>query len=179
MLKNSSQEQDLLRAIALWTLDYADMALAVFEERHAEDPRPRQAIEACREFANGKKRDKNLRMVAMAALRAGKDIDEPSKHAAHAAMLTAAVAYTHTDLQTGQQGIRQAKHVLGPIVFTALALETAASDDTTVGDDIITRAIQKAPHEVRRLLASMPPQQKKSDRASTMFFNLDSGLRNS
>src|SRR5690348_4611737 len=134
-LGNSTQEQELLRAVALWAADCAEQALPIFESQHANDMRPRQAIEAGREFGRGKKRDKDLRIVALAALKAGKEVDVPSKYAARAATLAAAVAYTHTDLHTGLPGIRQARHMLGPAVYAALALETAAGGDPEVGDD--------------------------------------------
>src|SRR5918912_3841236 len=144
-LGNSAQEQELLRAVALWAADCAELALPIFESRHPIEARPRKAIEAGREFGRGKKRDKALRIVAMSALKAGKEIDEPSKYAARAATLAASVAYTHTDLQTGLPGIRQARHVLGPAVYAALALETDAGGDPKVGDDVVRRAVESAP----------------------------------
>src|SRR6478672_6103007 len=147
-LGNSTQEQELLRAVALWAADCAELALPIFESRHPTDTRPRQAIEAGRDFGRGKKRDKALRIIALAAWKAGKGVDEPSKYAARAATLAASVAYTHTDLQTGLPGIRQARHVLGPAVYAALALETAAGGDPKVGDDVVRRAIESAPAEV-------------------------------
>ena len=177
-LANSSEEQALLRPIALWAVTFAEEALTIFEKQHPQDARPREAVEAAREFGKGKKRDKNLRMVAFSAMKAGKDTDEPSQHAAKATMLTAAVAYTHTDLQTGLQGIRQARHVLGPIVHTALALETV-SNDPAKADELLTRAVSSAPKEARELLERMPVQPQKSTRADELFYKLDSFLRNS
>jgi len=175
-LGSSSAEQAPLRPIVLWAASYADEALSVFESRHPDDRRPREAIEAGRDFGNGKQRGKNLRMAAFAAMKAGKDLDEPSKHAVQAAVLTAAVAYTHTDLQTGLQGVRQARHILGPIVYAALAVETAANTPTA-GDDILQRAIESAPSEVTRILQRMPPQPLKEGRIETLFVRLDSALR--
>lgn len=177
-LGNSSEEQTLLRPIALWAARYAEEALAVFEDRHPDDARPREAIEAGREFGNGKRRDKNLRMLAFAAMKSSKDVDEPSKHAVQAAVLTASVAYMHTDLQTGLQGVRQARHILGPIVHAALALETAANKPK-LGDDLLQRAVTTAPPEVGRVLKHMPSQPKKDGRLDILFFSLDSALRNS
>src|SRR4051794_6402913 len=115
-LGNSTQEQELLRVVALWAADCAELALPIFESRHPNDTRPRQAIEASREFGRGKRRDKALRIVALGAFKAGKKVDVPSKYAARAATLAASIAYTHTDLQTGLPGIRQARHILGPAV---------------------------------------------------------------
>ena len=176
-LENSTQEQDLLRVATLWAASYAEEAVSVFESRYPNDACPREAIEAGREFSQGKKRDKNLRVLALAALRAGKDVDEPSKYAAYAATLTASIAYTHTDLQTGLQGIRQARHVLGPVVYAALALEMAAGDDHGVGKDVLQRAIDNAPPEVYYILRCMPPQPNKDVRLDSLFFELDSALR--
>lgn len=175
-LEDSAQEQELLRVVALWAAPYAEEALSVFESRHPDDTRPREAIEAGRDFGRGKKRDKNLRMTAFAAMKAGKDIDEPSKHAVQAAILTAAVAYTHTDLQNGLQGSRQARHVLGPVVHAALALEIAAGD-RSVGNAVLQRAMNDAPSEARYILENMPPQPKKDSRLDVLFFELDSALR--
>lgn len=176
ILGNSSEEQALLRPIAIWASQFAEEALAVFESRHPDDLRPRRAIEAGREFGNGKKRDKNLRMVAFAAMKSRKDVDESSKHAVQAAILTASVAYTHTDLQTGLQGVRQARHVLGPIVYAALAVETA-TNQPELGDDLLRRAIKTAPPEVSHILEHMPPQPNKETRIEALFFELDSALR--
>lgn len=176
-LRDSTQEQESLRVVALWAADYAEEALSVFENRHSNDTRPREAIEAARDFGRGKKRDKNLRMTAFAAMKASKEVDEPSKHAVQAAVLTAAVAYTHTDLQTGLQGIRQARHVLGPVVHAALALEMAASGDYSISNAVLKRAIDDAPSEACYILQNMPPQPKKDRRLDTLFFELDSALR--
>lgn len=176
-LGNSSNEQERLRAVALWAAVYAEETLTVFEGHHPSDMRPREAVEAGREFGMGKKRDNTLRMAGFAAMKAGKDIDQASKYAVRAAVLTAAVAYTHTDLQTGQQGVRQARHILGPIAYAALALETAANNDTTIGDDLLQRAVKNAPAEVGILLRHMPPQPQKATRLDTLFFELDSALR--
>lgn len=116
-------------------------------------------------------------MVALAALRSGKGADQPSKYAVQAATLTAAVAYTHTDLQTGLQGIRQARHVLGPVAYAALALETATGGEWSVGNRIVQRAIKSAPLEVRQILQHMPSQPKKDTRLDALFLALDSALR--
>jgi hypothetical protein len=176
-IRKFNPEQELLRAVAVWAADCAERALPLFESRHPTDTRPREAIEGGRAFGRGKKRDKHLRIVALAAFRAGKDVDEPSKYAARAASLTAAVAYTHTDLQTGLPGVRQARHVLGPAVYAALALETAAGGDSKVGDDVVHRAIESAPTEVRYLLKHMPPQPNENGRLGVLFSDFDSVLR--
>ncbi|HCR55835.1 TPA: hypothetical protein DIV49_02580 [Candidatus Saccharibacteria bacterium] len=176
ILGSSTEEQELLRPIASWAAKYAEEAVIVFERRHPGDARPREAIEGGREFGGGKKRDKNLRTLAFAAMKSRKDIDTASAHAVQAAILTASVAYTHTDLQTGLQGIRQARHILGPIVYAALAIELASSD-ATVGDDLVKRAIQDAPPEAGRILTHLPAQPQKAGRVDMLFSTLDTALR--
>ena len=176
-LGNSTEEQELLRAAASWAADCAQEALSLFEVHHPADTRPREAIEAAREFGRGHRRDNNLRTLALAALKAGKEADEPSKYAARAATLAASVAYTHTDLQTGLQGVRQAKHLLGPAVYAALALEIAAAGDSQVGNAAIRRAVESVPPEVRFLLKHMPPQPREKGRLNELFTDLDSALR--
>lgn len=176
-LGNSTHEQDTLRVVALWAAACAEEALQVFESRHPQDGRPRAAITAAQEFGQGKKRDSHLRKLALVAMQAGKGTDAASAYAARSATLAAAVAYTHTDLQTGVQGIRQARHVLGPAVYAALALEKAAGGDCETGHKAIKRAIDRAPHAVRHILQHMPPQPETPGRLSTLFVALDLALR--
>jgi hypothetical protein len=176
VLGNSTEEQALLRPIALWAAGFAEKALPIFENTYPDDVRPRDAVDAAREFGQGKKRDKNLRMVAFAAMKSGKEVSEPCKHAVQSAVLTAAVAYTHTDLQTGLQGVRQARHILGSVVHAALAMELAANDQS-VSDDILQRAAETAPPEVAKILQHLPHQPVKKQRIDILFAALDAALR--
>lgn len=176
-LKNSTEDQHLLRPAALWAVDFVEQALPVFESHYPNDSRLREAVEAGRAYGRGKKRDKSLRVLALAAFKVGKEVDEASKYVTKAASAIAAIAYTHTDLQTGEQGVRQARHILGPVVYSALALEISESTPG-LGDDIIHNAIESAPSEVRTLVRSMPPQTRNKNRLDVLFANLDSGLRN-
>lgn len=175
-LRNSTEDQHLLRAAALWAADYAEQALPVFESRFPYDARPREAIGAGRAYGLGKQRDRTLRVRALAAFRIGKDVDEPSKYVTKAAASVAAIAYTHTDLHSGEQGVRQARHVLGPVVYAALALEMV-SDWPDFGDSIIHSAIASAPPETRTIVRNMPPQPSKKGRIDVLFASLDVGLR--
>src|SRR4051812_9763948 len=98
-LGTSAQEQESLRPAAGWAADCAQAALPIFEKRYLKDTRPRDAIAGARAFAQGHKRDKHLRTLAWAAHAASGSADElPARYAARAALLAAAVAYTHTDL---------------------------------------------------------------------------------
>lgn len=176
-LGNSTKEQELLRPIALWAADFVEEVLGIFEYSYPNDARPRQAVLAAREFGHGKQRDNDLRKTALATLKAGKDVDKASKYVVRAATLAASVAYTHTDLQTGVQGVRQAQHVLGPIVYAALALEVDAQDNTSVSDAFIARAIAKTPSQARVVLNHLPPQPQKAGRQYELFWRLDCALR--
>jgi hypothetical protein len=176
-LKSSTDEQHALRKAALWAAKYVNSALPVFEARYPNDGRPREAVEAGRAFGEGGRRDKNLRVLSLAVFKIGKDVDEAAKYVTKAASAVAAIAYTHTDLQTGQQGVRQAQHILGPVVYAAMALEMDAGGDMAVGDGIVRQAAKDAPAEVRYILAHMPPQPKKAGRLHSLFHDLDVALR--
>lgn len=173
-LENSEEEQEALRAVALWAVESVEKVLPLFENQHPNETRPREAVAATEEFGQGKKRDKNLRIVAMACFKIVKDIDdEPSKYVAQAASLVAAIAYTHTDLQAGIQGVRQARHILGPVVYAALAIETSGADSNA----LISQAIDRAPSAVRYILSDMPHQPEGAGRLDELFSALDSTLR--
>lgn len=175
-LGNSGAEQETLRAITLWAADCADKALPVFEREYPRDSRPRDAIIAGRQYGEGKPRDKNLRVVAMAAFKLGKDVNESSKFVTKSAQLVAALAYTHTDLQEGEQGIRQAKHILGPAVYAAMAIEKAAGNDSKVGDELIQSFANAAPTEIA-IINYFPSQPESDARVGELFYVLDSLLR--
>ncbi|MBJ3783817.1 putative immunity protein [Devosia sediminis] len=158
-----------MRRVALWAAGYAARALPVFERQHPGDPGPRDAVAAGRAFAEGATRDKALRTAAWAAHKAaGRAPDALAKHAARAAMLTAAVAYTHTDLTEGDQGISQAQHLLGPVVYAAMALGA---------EDLLDQAVADAPPELIRLLLLFPPQPGGRTQLKQLFQKLDAALR--
>lgn len=177
-LGSSSEAEGLLRPVALWAADCADFALSVFEVREAGDNRPREAIAGSRGFGIGNRRDKTLRSLAWAAHSAAKESGhQPAKYAARAAMLAAAVAYTHTDLNEGKQGVSQARHILGPAVYAALACEIAAEHDAGIADRLLRAAASSAPREVRIVLQHMPPQPQGTTRLSQLFHDLDVRIR--
>lgn len=169
-LSNSTKDQALLRPIASWAAGYVEQALPIFENDYPNEPRPREAVEASREFGKGKKRDKDLRLISMAAFKLGKTSEGPSKYVTRAASAVAAIAYTHTDLATGIQGIRQARHILGPVVYAALSL----GED---GEELLNDAIATAPPEVRFILQQMPVQPSGKKQEDILFERLDIGLR--
>jgi hypothetical protein len=177
-LGNSAAEEALLRPAALWAADCAALALPAFVRRAPNDERPQNAVVGGREFGQGKRRDTALRTLAWAAHSAAKEAkDKAAEYAARSAMLTAAVAYTHTDLAEGLQGIRQARHLLGPVVYAALALELDETSPTDVANDVISFAVRTAPPEILELIRRMPPQQPGPTRLGQLFYALDAELR--
>lgn len=169
-LQSSTEDQALLRRVALWSVTYVEQALPIFEKKYPNELRPRQAVEAAREFGYGKKRDSKLRLLSMAAFKLGKTTEGSSKYVTRAACAAAAIAYTHTDLTTGIQGVRQARHVLGPVVYSAIALGDK-------GETLIDDAVAAAPSEVCLIIEQMPPQPAGEHQEDMLFARLDTGLR--
>ncbi|MBO9587661.1 putative immunity protein [Devosia sp.] len=177
-LGNSAHAEPLLRRAALWAADCADLALPVFEAIAPADNRARDAIDGARQFGLGGKRDKGLRTLAWAAHAAASESDAPSaKYAARSAMLAAAVAYTHTDLTIGKQGINQARHLLGPAVYAALACEASSDTKAGIAENILQTTASSAPVDVFTLLRQFPLQPRGATRLGQLFHDLDSRLR--
>lgn len=174
---NPAKAERLLRPAALWAADRANVVLSVFEGQKPGDNRPREAIMGSREFGRGNRRDKTLRSLAWAAHSAAKESDHPSaKYSARAAMLAAAVAYTHTNLNDGKQGVGQARHILGSAVYAALACEIA-EQEADVADGVLHAAAHSAPQEVGMLLHYFPPQPRGTTRLGQLFHDLDARIR--
>lgn len=84
------------KILATWAADCAERALPYFEEKYPEDPRPRTAIEACREWARtGVFRMHAVRSTSLAAHAAAREIPEydPARSAARAAGQAIATAH--------------------------------------------------------------------------------------
>lgn len=169
-LGSSAESQKLLRPITLWAAHYVEQVLPIFETTHPDEPTPRKAVEAALEFGNGRRRDNTLRAISMSAFKLGKTTAGSAKYVTRAACAVAAIAYTHTDLTTGTQGVRQAQHILGPIVYAALAL----GEDS---DRLVKDAIANAPPEVGFILQYMPSQPAGKRQEDVLFFQLDANLR--
>ena len=160
------------RLLGSWTADCAGRVLKLFEAKAPSDSRPREAIAGIRVFARGGKRTVQLRSVAVAALAAAREVDEPSATAAaRAAGFAASTAYTKA-----RSAPHHAKHALGPAVYAALARELAAADGRA-GDREIRWAIAHAPAAVRKIVRRWPAQVMGRTRLSALYRKLDSGLR--
>ena len=162
-----------LRAIGGWAADCAERALSVYETHADSDSRPRAAIEGIREFASGGKRTARLRILAVEANAAAREVgDGAAAAAARAAGLAAASAYTHP-----LADVHQTKHIVGPAAYAALALELDHAGDPGVSDAEVRWAIEHAPSQVREVLLQMPARQAGKTRLETLLYQLDADIR--
>jgi hypothetical protein len=164
---------EALRAIGSWAADCAERALPVYETHAGSDSRPRAAIDGIRVFASGGNRTARLRVLAMEAMSAAREIgDPPAAAAARAAGLAASSAYTHP-----LADVQQTKHIVGPAAYAALAVELDRAGDPTISDGEIRRAIEHAPREAAEVLRHMPARQPGNSRLDTLLYALDAGIR--
>ncbi len=162
-----------LRAVGSWAADCAERALPVYEKQARSDSRPRAAIEGIRVFASGGKRTAQLRSLAVAALRAAREVDDPAAAAAaRAAGFAASSAYTHP-----LADVHQTKHILGPAAYAALAQELNHAGDPDCADSEVRWAIEHVTAEVRQLLRKMPARQEGKSRLDRLLYELDAGIR--
>lgn len=167
-----------LRAIGGWAADCAERALPLYERQVVSDARPRAAIEGIRVFAGGGNRTARLRVLALAALAAAREVGDPAAAAAaRAAGMAASSAYTHP-----LADVQQTKHIVGPAAYAALALELDHAGDGTIiagaiGDGEVRWAIEHAPAEAREVLRQMPARQPGKSRLDMLLYALDVGTR--
>lgn len=172
--KTFSLSLESLRVLGDWAAECAERALAVYEGRADSDSRPRAAIEGIRVFAGGGKRTAQLRVLALSAFAAAREIGDPAAAAAaRAAGLAAASAYTHPLVD-----VQQTKHILGPAAYAAWALELERSGDPDVGEGEVQWAIARVPHAAREILSQMPARQTGKSRLEQLLYELDAGIRN-
>lgn len=161
------------RLLGRWAADCAERVLPLFEAKTPSDARPREALAGIREFARGGKRTVHLRSVALAALAAAREVDDPAAiAAARSAGFAASTAYTKA-----LAGPHHAKHALGPAVYAALAREQATGGGPEAGDAEIQWAIRHASSAVRDIVSRWPARAPERTRLSTLFYLLDAGLR--
>lgn len=163
-----------LQSLGKWAADCAERALSIYESIEKEDTRPRNAINGIRDFSNSGKRTSHLRKLALDAYRASLETkDMAASAAAHSASLAAASAYTHPF-----KDINQSKHILGPAVYSAFAIELYNRSSQKIGDQEIELAIDNVTCEIAGLLYKMPAHEVGTKRIDQLFYALDSGIRN-
>jgi hypothetical protein len=162
-----------LRAVVGYAVGCAEPALNLFERERATDQRPRAAIEAAREFAQGGPRTGALRKRAWAANKAAAEpVTETATAAARAASHAAAAAFLHPKAME-----HQVKHILGAAAYSARAFELAAADDPRVAAEHLARAREDAPASVVLLLRKYPAAPAGGGRVGELLRELDSALR--
>ena len=164
---------DSLRALGGWAARCAARALPIFERHAPSDARPRAAIEGIRTFAAGGKRTAELRSLALAALAAAREAEDPAaKAAAQAAGFAASSAYTHP-----LADVNQTKHIVGPAAYSALAVELEHAGDARFGDTEVRWAMEHMPAEARDILLHMPARPVGKGRVNRLMYELDNGIR--
>jgi hypothetical protein len=162
-----------LRIIGHWAADCAERALPVFESLAPSDRRPRDAIEGCRAFARGGERTAQLRSLAWAAYAAARAVAAPAAAAAaRAAGVAAGLAYMHPLADPDQ-----AKHLLGPAAYAALARELEEGGESGIADAEVRWAIEHAPPEASGVLGRIPERGVGRGRLDALLYQLDAGLR--
>ncbi|WP_435770627.1 putative immunity protein [Nocardioides sp. SYSU DS0651] len=163
---------DELREVTRFATAAAASVLPVFERSVPEDRRPRSAIEAAADFANGGRRTNRQRVGALDAHRAAKAAaTEPARHAAHAAGDAAGSAYLHPFARADQLG-----HILRADAHAAHVDELLAGDPA-VALDRIARAAERASPAIVEVVRRYPPALAGRGRVATLMKALDDLLR--
>ncbi|MFC5288702.1 putative immunity protein [Actinokineospora guangxiensis] len=163
---------DELREITRYAAACAEPALVLFERVRPDDPRPRTAFAATREFTDGGKRTKAIRDAAWAAQRAYQEARDAclpaAAEAARAAVAVAGAAYLHPLAKA-----TQVLHILGPAAHSALAMEL----DGTDGQAHLEIARGLATPTVVAVLRRYPPAPDGRGRLGELARVLDGALR--
>ena len=163
---------DERRAVARWAAGSAARALPLFEAIAVHDTRARDAIEIARAFADGGRRSRELTRIALAAHRAGREIDNAvGLAAARSASLAAATANIHGETTIGTLG-----HILGPAAYAALAHELATGDRAAAENELAW-AVDQATPSIRALVRRVPPSGGGRRRLGELQADLESMLR--
>ncbi|MDT0453671.1 putative immunity protein [Streptomyces hesseae] len=164
---------DELRVVARYVLSSAEDVLPVFEEAAPDDPRPRAAVNAAREFVGGARRTKLQRVTSLDAHRAAKDAPtEAARLAARAAGDAASAAYLHPIAKATQVG-----HILRAAACAARIGEVNAADDPAVGLRLIEEARQRATPVLIDVLNRYPLAPTGKSRTAQLMTILDTSLR--
>ncbi|WP_037347332.1 putative immunity protein [Sciscionella sediminilitoris] len=165
-----------LRAVAGYAAACARTALPIFTEARPGDPRPRSAVGAAQEFADGARRSKLIRDSAWAAQRAAQETRDAGQaaasEAARAALAAASAAYLHPLAKA-----TQVKHILGAAAHAARAFELAAGDDPAVGTEQLARSRELADPLVVEVLHRYPAAPGGGARTGELIRQLDAWLR--
>ncbi|MFJ8790629.1 putative immunity protein [Streptomyces sp. NPDC102462] len=165
-------KQDL-QEVTAFAAACAEAVLETFEADQPHDSRPRDAVRAAWEFAQGGERGKSLRVTASAALKAARSADSAAaREAAWAAMSAAAAAYLHPLAKA-----TQVKHILGAGAYAARAVELVAGDDRSIGVAHLKGTVHRATPVVVDVLKRFPAAPAGGGRVGELIRTLDAELR--
>ena len=103
------------KTLAIWAADCAERVLPYFEEKYSQDTRPREAIEATREWVRtGVFRMAEVRKTALAAHAAARDVKEDNAARSAARAAGQALATAHVPA-----------HALAAAIYAATAVRNA------------------------------------------------------
>lgn len=164
---------DELRVVARYVAETAAEVLAVFEDAHPADVRPRAAIAAADEFINGAPRTKLQRVASLDAHRAARDATtEVSRLAAQAAGDAASAAYLHPIAKAHQVG-----HILRAAANKARIAEIEAGDDQCAAGEALRVSRVRATPVLIDVLRRFPAAPSGKSRRAQLMSELDAALR--
>ncbi len=132
------------RTLAIWAADCAERVLSYFEEIYPDDPRPRQAIDALREWVRtGVFRMADVRRASLAAHSAAREVPEgdPARSSARSAGQAMATAHVAT-------------HAIAAAIYATTAVRDAASPADA--DQAATREREWQYQHLLRLIETVP-----------------------
>ena len=164
-----------LREVTRFAATAAERALPIHEADRPDDPRPREALDAAWEFANGAPRSRAQRVTGPAAHRSAKDAG--SAAAAHAAMAAgdaAASAYLHPLADAAQVG-----HILRAPAHAICAFEQRGGTASDVGGEPVTveSVVRSATPLLVAVLRRYPRTGPESTPVSRFLHQMDAALR--
>ncbi|QBX57125.1 exonuclease SbcC [Nocardioides seonyuensis] len=161
-----------LREVARFAVQGAQEVLGTFESVCPGDRRPRAAVEAAWEFANGAARSNLQRARAVDAHRAARNAPtEAAKHAANAAGDAASAAYLHPFAKADQL-----RHILGADAHAAYSEELRTGDPALAAHRIAC-AVSRATPRLVEVLRRYPRAPAGSRRVGILMKSLDDELR--
>ncbi|RQN08229.1 exonuclease SbcC [Aeromicrobium camelliae] len=162
-----------LRVVTRFVADTAEEILPLFEAVHPDDGRPRAALEAAWEFADGAKRTKLQRVTSLDAHRAAAEAStEVARLAARSAGDAAAAPYLHPIAKAHQVG-----HILRAAANAARVAELQSPDDDTAAERALDSARQRATPAVVDVLRRYPLAPEGRSRVAQLMSELDRSLR--
>ncbi|MFH0992869.1 MAG: hypothetical protein V1761_00810 [bacterium] len=116
-------EKQKHRTLVAWVIDCSEAILAIFESRHGDDPRPRQAIQAARSWAVGDIKMPAAQQAALASHRAATEALDDLAACAAARAMGHVVGTVHVET-----------HALGFVIYGLTAI--ARNNDSLIAEKI-------------------------------------------